>query len=147
MTFKADRGEVNLVTVTASNERLRFADAMNEDDLVDGESDAHAAADVVWSDSGADLLLGGTDDDTLVARDGEAGCSGTLTLNSLDGVAYGSGEFTDLAHGADVFTEVTVDLTPEGRTALTAGEVIVVAYGDGDDGYRAFTGGPGPAGG
>ena len=71
----------------------------------------------------------------------EAGCTGTLTLTSLDGVAYGSGEFTDLPHGADVFTEVEVDLTPEGRTALQDGQVIVVTYGDGDDGYRAFTGG------
>lgn len=68
----------------------------------------------------------------------ESGCSGTLSLRSLDGVDYGSGEFSDLPHGADVFSEVEVDLTPEGRSALGSGEVIVVSHGD-NGGYRAFT--------
>lgn len=68
----------------------------------------------------------------------EDGCSGTLSLQSLDGVDYGSGEFGDLPHGADVFSDVEVDLTPEGRSALGSGEVVVVSYGD-SGGYRAFT--------
>ena len=68
----------------------------------------------------------------------ERGCSGTLTLTSLDGEAYGSGDFTDLPHGADLFTPVDVTLTPAGQAALAEGQVVSMTFGSGDGGFRAF---------
>lgn len=68
----------------------------------------------------------------------ERGCSGTLTLASLDGEAYGSGDFSDLPHGADLFTPVDVTLTQAGQDALAKGEVVAMTFGSGDGGFRAF---------
>ena len=67
------------------------------------------------------------------------GCSGTIAISSLDGSeSYGSGDFAGLAHGADVFTPVEVDLTPAGKAAVQRGETVLVTFPGSTGGYRAF---------
>jgi hypothetical protein len=68
----------------------------------------------------------------------DRGCSGSLALASATGESYGTGEFNDLPHGADIFTPVEVDLTPAGRRALEDGALIVLTYGTAEGGFRAF---------
>jgi hypothetical protein len=68
----------------------------------------------------------------------ERGCSGTLSLSSGGGTPYGTGNFTGLPHGADVFTPVEVELTQDGMRALREGEVVVATWGSGTGGFRAF---------
>jgi hypothetical protein len=68
----------------------------------------------------------------------DRGCSGTLALTSVTGESYGSGDFSGVPHGVDVFTPVEVDLTQAGREALREGQVFVLTHGTGDGGFRAF---------
>jgi Ca2+-binding RTX toxin-like protein len=69
----------------------------------------------------------------------ERGCSGTISISTPSGAeSYGSGEFSGLAHGADAFTPVEVDLTAAGSAALQQGEVVLVTFPGSTGGYRAF---------
>lgn len=68
------------------------------------------------------------------------GCSGSIAIASLDGADYGNGEFSNLPDDPQTFTDVVVQLTPAGVSALQEGAVAQVTYGS-DGGYRARIGG------
>ena len=65
------------------------------------------------------------------------GCSGSLAVSSLAGERYGSADFAGLPDDPQVFSDVTVPLTPAGTAALREGAVVQVTFGR-FGGYRAF---------
>jgi Ca2+-binding RTX toxin-like protein len=76
-----------------------------------------------------------------VACVSERGCSGTISLSSLDGtVAYGSGSYAGIPHGADQLTPVTVELTQDGKQAIQQGDTIQVTFPGSNGGFRAAIG-------
>ncbi|MEA2386094.1 MAG: hypothetical protein QOJ22_268 [Thermoleophilaceae bacterium] len=69
----------------------------------------------------------------------EGGCSGTIAISNLDGSeSYGTGDFTGIPHGADVFTPVEVDVTQAGKDAFKTGQTVLVTFPGATGGYRAF---------
>jgi Ca2+-binding RTX toxin-like protein len=66
------------------------------------------------------------------------GCSGTISLTGPNGEDFGNGSFSNLPDDPQTFSDVTVTLTPAAVAALQDREVVQVAYGGDDGGYRAL---------